>query len=300
MGVFISGLGRSVVDYCVLVEKYPENDQKTEAIDRFYGSGSPVPNALSQLAKWGHHVSLISKVGNDRDGRFFLDELKSSEVEINHVITSQQEVTPRAHIWVERGSGKRTIVLDRTIAPLSINELPYDELRASNFLLLDGYEADASIGAAKIVKDSGGKIILDAGSRRDRLDEQLKLADWIIVPLAFAKQVYGSTDLFEVVRDLKKMDSIGAIVTNGAAGCVACWDEFPNAQWFPAIPVEAVDTTGAGDMFHAGFIYGLANNLSVEQSIQWAAAAGALATTKLGGRGFLSTIDDVKNILSED
>jgi sulfofructose kinase len=295
----VVGVGRAVMDYCVLIEQYPEPDEKTEAVDRFYGSGSPVPNALCQLAVWDHNTSLVAKVGDDSDGTLFIDQVKSLGVNCEHVTRSSLERTPRAHIWVTKSSGSRTIVLDRDIAPLSQDLLPSTILERSNFLLLDGYEADVAIRAAQIVHVAGGEVILDAGNIRPRMEEQLALADWVIVPLAFAKAYFDGMDLFDVVRDLLSKGAKGAIVTNGAAGSVS-GVAGGNVEWIGSYPVKVVDTTGAGDIFHAGIIHGLINGWDLADTIKWASAAGALATTKLGGRGMLPTKSEVSALLLEN
>lgn len=291
----VIGIGRAVMDYAVLIPKYPDADQKTEALDRYYGSGSPVPNALCQLARWGWNTALNAGVGDDREGQDFISDLTSCSVNTGFVTRRAGQPTPRAYIWVEQGSGKRTVVLDRALAPLSIEDLPFESLRSSRFLLADGYESTANLAAMKAVRDGGGEVVLDVGAVREQMDEQLALCDWIIASLAFAKQRYGNLDLFQVVRELHAFGAKGTIVTNGAGGCVAAWDD--NVEWFRSFRVDTVDTTGAGDIFHAGFLHGLLKGWSVPSSVRWASAAGALSTMMLGGRGKLPDETEVQDLL---
>lgn len=293
----VIGVGRAVMDYSLLVEKYPNVDEKTVALDRFYGSGSPVPNALCQLAAWGVSTSLVAVVGNDRDGDFFRDQIESAGVEVEQLFTRQQEATPRAFIWVEKKSGRRTVVLDRDIAPLSPDELPSQSISSARFLLIDGVEADAAIASAQMIREAGGQVMLDAGSVRGRMEEQVALADWLIVPVGFIREWYGSVDLFQAAKDLCDLGPKAVVVTNGAAGSVAAWDG--RVEWFQAHRVEAIDTTGAGDVFHAGFLYGLIQHWNVSDCIRWASAAAALATTALGGRGCLPDKQQVEHLLEE-
>jgi len=295
----VIGVGRAVMDYAVLVTKHPVVDQKTEALDRFYGSGSPIPNALCQLAGWGWSTSLVAVVGDDRDGEEFLSCITSCCVNVDHVTRREGQPTPRAFLWVEKGSGRRTVVLDRALAPLSPRDLPSKELDHCRFLLADGYEADANLEAMERVRKAGGEVMIDAGSIRDKMDEQLAICDWIIVPLAFAKAYYGNTDLFEVARDLKSRGAKAAVVTNGAAGCVAAWGD--NTEWFRSYPMETVvDTTGAGDLYHAGFLHGLLKGWAIPSCIRWASATGALATTAFGGRGKMPSCDEVEELLNRE
>jgi len=285
------------MDYCVLVEKYPNVDEKTVALDRYYGSGSPVVNAICQLAVFNCDTRLIAAIGGDRDGERFAENIMGFGIDRDYLRIREQEATPRAFIWVEKQSGRRTVVLDRDIAPLSPDELPLNELESANFLLIDGVEADAAIAAAQIVRNAGGRTMLDAGAVREHMTEQLALTDYLIVPVAFVREWFGAMDLFQACRELLATGPQLVVVTNGAAGSVAAWEDA--TQWFPAYPVKSVDTTGAGDLFHAGYLYGLTQEWSVEECIRWASATAALGTTALGGRGHLPTIEEVRALLAE-
>lgn len=293
----IAGVGRAVMDYSLLVKSYPSVDEKTVALDRFYGSGSPVPNALCALASWGQQCAFTGVVGDDPEGSRFQQDISAYGVDAEYLHVRKQEATPRAFIWVEKSSGRRTIVLDRDIAPLSSGELPLSLLQSSHFLLIDGVEADAAIEAAKVVRSMGGQVMLDAGNVRDRMEEQITLADWLIVPITFIRAWFGGVDLFQAARDLRELGPKAVVITNGAAGCVAAWSE--DVRWFQAYPVKSVDTTGAGDLFHAGFLHGVSQGWQVPDCVRWASAAGALATTALGGRGCLPSKDEVERLLRE-
>ncbi|MBZ0264485.1 hypothetical protein K8I28_07435 [bacterium] len=292
----ILGVGRAVYDLVVVVPKYPEVDSKGNAIDRFRGTGSPVPNALSQLSLWGHDTSLVATIGNDYYGKLIKIELESTQVRSEHLKILADSETPTAHIWVEEKTGKRTIVLDRTIASLSPQDLPSDEIEQCDALLIDGWETEAAIEVAHEVRRNGGRVMLDAGAVRDRMETLLGLTDWIVVPVAFAKEFLKGQDLFEAVNNLRNFGSDLAIITNGAGGCVASWDD--STTWFPAFKTDTVDTTGAGDVFHAGIMHGMLNTWKMEQVIQFASAAAAIATTKLGGRGKLPIVQEIAKFLT--
>ncbi len=291
----VIGVGRAVYDRAVLLPKYPEADEKTEAVDRFEGAGSPVPNALAQLAVWGRRTKLVAHIGDDAEGERVVEDNASLGVDVADVRRLPGRRTPRAYLWVEQGSGRRTVVLDRDIAPLSPADLPLAELERCRALLIDGWEADAALAAARAVRAAGGLVVLDAGNIRPRTDEQLAVADVIAVPVAFARTYYGSRDLFDVARDLRGRGAEFAVVTNGAGGCVAAWGD--EVLWMPAYPAEVVDTTGAGDIFHAGLLHGLLNGWPHEATVRWASAAASLAVRALGGRGKLAGAEEVADLL---
>ena len=291
----VIGVGRAVYDYALMVDKYPKIDEKTEAIARYEGAGSPIPNALCQLAEWGKRVLMVARVGDDQEGNRFIQDLESHNVNAGTVLRIEGSRTPQAFLLVEKGTGKRTVVLDRTIAPLSPNELPFNDLRACRILHLDGWEADAALEAARSVHKAGGTVMLDAGNIRPRMAELLEATDWLVAPIAFIRSFYGEIDLFEAVRDLHGRGPRTAVVTNGAGGCVAAWDD--EISWFRAYSAKAVDTTGAGDLFHAGFLHGLLEGWQIPDCIRWAAATASIAVTALGGRGRLAKIGEVEDLL---
>lgn len=299
----VVGVGRAVYDHSLLVDKHPESNQKTVALDRWHGSGSPVPNALCQLAGWGWRTSLIAGIGDDQEGARIAEELTRTGVNTESLKTRSSSRTPTASIWVEQKTGHRTIVLDRDLAPLSPNELSSSAISNARCLLLDGWETEAALSAAKIAHDNEVEVVLDAGHVRPKIDELLALSSWIIVPVSFVRDYFENLDLFVVARELLAKgdaDTIkGVIITNGAGGCVAIKKD-GEAQWHPSYPVKAVDTTGAGDIFHAGFIHGLLREWDLESCVRWAAASAALSITALGSRGNLPAKEDVVNLLREN
>ncbi|GBE29306.1 putative sugar kinase YdjH [bacterium BMS3Bbin04] len=159
------------------------------------------------------------------------------------------------------------------------------------------------MSAAKIAHDNEVEVVLDAGHVRPKIDELLALSSWIIVPVSFVRDYFENLDLFVAARELLAKgdaDTIkGVIITNGAGGCVAIKKD-GEAQWHPSYPVKAVDTTGAGDIFHAGFIHGLLREWDLESCVRWAAASAALSITALGSRGNLPAKEDVVNLLREN
>ncbi len=293
----VVGVGRACFDYAVLLATYPDNNTKHEAIATFEGPGSPVPNALAQLSLWGHKTCLSAVVGNDPQGKQIVSENKKLGVDCDHMIERPEHRTPRAFLWIEQKTGKRTVVLDRTIAPLSPDELPCNELKSCAFLLMDGWEADANLEAARIVREHGGKVMFDAGAVRPRMEEQLQAVDYLIGPVTYSREMFGKMDLFQVVRRLRDYGPELVIITNGSAGCVAAWGD--QVQWLPSFKVDPVDTTGAGDLFHAGVLHGIIEGWDVPTCVRWASATAALGIGALGGRGKLPVKEEIEEFLKD-
>ena len=172
----IVGVGRSVLDRALLIDKHPEVNQKIIALDRWQGAGSPVPNALCQLSCWGWSASLQAVVGNDPEGEQIRSDLSGSDVHVDSLKVRTTSRTPTASIWVEKKTGHRTIVLDRDLAPLLTDELSLGLISSARCLLIDGWETEATLEAARIARDNDVEVVLDAGHVRDQMADLLDLA----------------------------------------------------------------------------------------------------------------------------
>lgn len=91
----VVGVGRAVMDSAVLLDQYPDVDSKVEALDRFHGAGSPVPNALCQLSRWGWQTALVAGVGDDPLGSSLVNELTSCSVNTDWLTRREGQRTPR-------------------------------------------------------------------------------------------------------------------------------------------------------------------------------------------------------------
>lgn len=300
----VFGVGRAVVDHAVLVDVHPPANSKTEARARWRGAGSPVPVALCQLSRWGWSCGLQAVVGDDPEGELVRREIGGEGVQVESLETRIGARTALASIWVEKQTAKRTVVLDRDLDPLSAKELSSRALQSARCLLIDGWESSAALKAASIARENNVTVVLDAGGVRDGMDQLLKCVDWLIVPVSFVKEYLGKTDLFTAAPVMRSRGpngrSSGVIITNGAGGCVAACGEEESAVWYRSYPIRPVDTTGAGDVFHAGIVHGLLKGWGPPMSIRWAAAAAALSTTELGARGRLASTDEIAQFLTEN
>ena len=108
------GLGLCALDYTFQVRNYPRLDDKIEAIAFTRQGGGPVPTALCSLSRLGVFTAFIGKCGKDVEGKAIRDELRRFGVNTSGLILDPDSRTPRAFIIVEKESGKRTVILDRT------------------------------------------------------------------------------------------------------------------------------------------------------------------------------------------
>jgi sulfofructose kinase len=292
------GVGLCALDYISIVGKFPGPDEKLDALHFSCQGGGPVPTALCALGHFGEKTSFIGKCGNDSEGKLIVAELKRFAVDTGGMVLDTYSRTPRAFIWVESETGARTVVLDRTeIADLAPEELSMDILSSCQFLLIDGRESKASLKAAHTAAKNGAQIILDVGSQRENIRELLPVVDYLVVSRKFAEPFAKETDPGKAAMKLLALGFKAVVVTLGEDGAVcAAEGEFFYQQ---AFKVDVVDTTGAGDVFHGAFIYGLSKDWELPAIIEFSCAAASLKCRRIGGRQGLPSVDEVIQFIEE-
>ncbi|MBE9529093.1 MAG: sugar kinase, partial [Proteobacteria bacterium] len=188
-----------------------------------------------------------------------------------------------------------------TVAPLKANEVTAPFIKGKDFLLLDGLMPDASIKAATIAKSVGVPVMLHAGSLRPGMEELIPLCDYVVASEGFAR-AYGKTPSAALGRLVAAGASV-ATVTLGSRGSVTAdsrgGEKRPKRFKTPAFKVTAVDSTGAGDVFHGAYIYGLLRGWPLEQTVKFASATAALKCTSAGGRSGIPTLSAVNRFIRE-
>lgn len=285
-------LGYACIDHLFVVRRFPNRGQKVRIGNSMMICGGQAATAASALQRWGIPVRCIARVGDDHEGELIREELTLDGVATDSILGTVRTKTQHASICIDALSGERTIFWERNprldLHPLDLN---HEWFRSIDWLLIDGHEVDADIQAAQWVKASGGRVVLDAeeiGPQRDRL---LPLVDVCIASSDFGSREFGISDPIKTLDCLSGF-GIGVVgVTLGAEGVVAR----AGAETFtiPGRSVTAIDTTGAGDIFHAGYLYGMIQNWIPIECLQFANCAAGLSCRVLGGRPGIPPIDEV-------
>ncbi len=281
------GIGLAVRDVSVLVDRYPEPDEKMRARELHESGGGPAPTALVTLARLGRKTALSATVGDDAVGRFILDGLLRENVDVGAVSVRKDFVSPTSVILVE--SGRRTIMepprgVDFPLDWDDVRKLPLENASA---LLVDARVVEVQIRAARIVRKAGGLVVLDCGHPRDGVDELMVESDIAIVSSTYPAALLGDeVNVEEFLRQVhERLPRTGpaiAGVTLGPLGCVILSQEgFLRAE---ALKVQAIDTTGAGDVFHGAFLHAFLKTHSVESSARFANAAAGRKCEGMTGR----------------
>lgn len=289
----VAGIGQCSLDFLFTVDQYPKEDVKCECRDFRVEGGGPVATALVALARWGVATRFCGVVCSDEFGREILDGLAREGVDPRGVVVRPSGVSQFAFICAVPRSGSRTIFWRRPeAAPLEPQEIPPDFLRNASVLHLDGLFSEASLYAARQARDMGIPVVLDAGSVRPGMMPLVTLTDHLICAEHFARQFDPQASVGDALQRLKALGPSVVSVTLGNRGSVSLWEDIP---WYlPALKVPVLDTTGAGDVFHGGYIWGLLQGLSPAECLRWATVAAGLACRSLGGRSGIPCVQEVK------
>ncbi len=279
----IFGLGQCSLDCIGKVDAYPPPDVKCEFTGMVIQGGGPVATALVALSRWGLSCYFAGLAGDDLFGRLIRESLAEEAVRTDGLVMREGRLSQFAFIAAEPAKGRRTIFWHRpTGAEIRPDEIDAEALRRSRVLHTDGLFMEAALFAARTAREAGIPVVVDAGTLRDGMLELARLSDCFIASETFARALTGGDQPLEACRKLSALGPRVAGVTLGERGYVALAEGRVIQR--PAYAVEAVDTTGCGDVFHAGFTYGLARGWTAEKSLDLGAWAAARVSLQMGGR----------------
>jgi sulfofructose kinase len=280
----VFGLGQCALDHIGRVDPFPDLDTKAELLENLViAGGGPVATALVALTRWGWSCTLASVVGDDDAGARILASLEEERIDLRGVVTRPGGASQFAFVAVEARGGQRTIFWRRpTGQPLRPDEVDGERLRSSRIFLTDGLQIESSLAAARVARDARVPVVVDGGTLRDGMLDLVRLADVAIVSERFATQLVGGDDPRGACRRVAELGPTLAGVTLGARGWVALDEQ--RALEGAAYRVEAVDTTGCGDVFHAGFVHGELCGWPRARSLDFAAWAASRVALAVGGR----------------
>src|SRR5262249_48014357 len=290
-------LGLNAVDHLVLVPHYPEFNTKIQFIEHRLAPGGQSATAMAALSRLGLKTRYIGNVGSDRLGRFQLESLRADGIEASGVRIIEQAETQTAFIIVDQLSGERTVIWSRD-PRLEIDPTTIDEkaVTSGRVLHLDGHNVQASIAAARLAKSAGVPTCLDIDNIYPDAAQLLPLIDFLISSSTFPARMTGAPDLESALRKLHQ-------VYGSPFVAATLWDRGVVAYfrgeyiYSPAFKIDCRDTTGAGDAFHGGFLYGVLAGYPVEATLRYANAVAGLKCRDLGARTALPSRNDVSEFL---
>jgi ribokinase len=277
----VFGIGQCSLDHLGLVASYPPPDVKCEFSNLLVQGGGPAATALVALKRWGADCHIAGVLGDDGFGAQIKALLAAEGIDTSGLQVRKQHQSQFAFIASEPALARRTIFYQMpTGEPLRPEEINIDILLKSQALHTDGLFTEASLFACRKAKKAGIPVIVDAGTLRDGMLEMAKLSNCFVTSEVFSS-AFAETPA-ETCRKLAGMGVRLPGVTLGKKGYVALVDgRFIEKEAYPA---QAIETTGCGDVFHAGLIHGILQGWDAEKCLDLGAWAAARVSEQMGGR----------------
>jgi sulfofructose kinase len=292
----VVGFGCNTHDHVCVVSGPPRLDGKQQVRRYFQQPGGQIPTALVALQRWGLRTAYVGCFGDDEGGRLQRASLEREGVDVSGAHQRPGVGSHVSVIFVDEGSGERGILWHRPDElALRREELDRRMLTAGRVLFMDAEDLDNAIVAARWAKEDGVLVVLDMDEPGQRSAEMLALADVVVVPAGFPEKLTGIGDIHTALRSMGGMGPALVAVTLGRGGAMAF--EGNRISHVPVFPVRVVDTTAAGDLFHAGCIYGLLRSWSTARALRFAAAAAALECDGLGGVAAIPPLERVQALV---
>lgn len=294
------GFGLNAVDHLIVVPEYPAFDTKMRLLEHKQSAGGQTASAMVALRRLGLNTAYAGRFGSDIEGQFGLQSLIDEGVNCDFAEVIEDARNQIAFITIDARSGERTIVWDRDDRlAYKPEEAPSAFGSLGRVLHLDAHDPPACVRVAKAAKSSGTIVSADIDNVYEGLPELLPLIDILIGSKEFPRRVTGITGERAALIELR--DRYGCAVvgmTIGAAGAVVyCEGEFIESRGYQA-PGGCRDTTGAGDAFHAGFLYGFLTGEDLETSLKLGNAVAAMKCSALGARTALPTRTELDAFLN--
>jgi sulfofructose kinase len=294
------GFGLNAVDYLIVAPEFPQFDTKTRFLEFAQAAGGQTATAMVGLQRLGLRTSYAGRFGSDREGEFGLQSLRDEDVDTEFVEIIEDSRTQTAFIIIDARTGERTILWDRDRRlNYSENDAPLDFGTRGRILHLDAHDPAACALVARAARASGTIVSVDVDNIYNRLPELLPLTDVLISSSEFPKRLTGIADERGALMEIKARYGCPVVgMTRGVRGAIILCDGiFIECPAF-AVPGGCRDTTGAGDAFHAGFLYGLLTNETIEASLRMGCAVASLKCRALGARTALPSLAELKDFLA--
>ena len=293
------GFGTNAVDYLIQVPEYPAYNSKIEFDDYIQLAGGEIASTMVGLRRLKMKTAYIGRFGADAAGDFGLQTLIDENVNVEYAERVEGARTQIAFIVIDRRTGERTVIWKRdkklSYAP---EEAPIDIVKRTKIFHATPHDAAACALLAKEAKENGAIVSIDIDNIFEGLTEMLPLVDIFISSAEFPERLIGISDRKNALREIKTRFGCPIVgMTLGDKGSlILCGDNFIETCGY-AVPSGCKDTTGAGDAFRVGFLFGLLKGESIETAAKMANAVAALKCREIGARTALPDENELRELM---
>ncbi len=294
----VVGVGASCIDLVCRVPVFPEAGtarSKVRIGEQHRACGGQVATALATCASLGLRASYVGAIGDDDDGARVLAELASRGIGTSGVRVVECP-TATAILLIDE-AGERLVLWrrhpDLVMGPDATIERSVEHARLVH---VDDVDVEASIQAARLARERGIPVTCDIDHVAGRTKDLLSLVSMPVLAEHVPAALTGESDPERALRLLGRGRSQPIVVTLGARGAMALADD--EILMCPGFPVQAADTTGAGDVFRGGFITALLRGEALPDVMRFANAAAAVSCTRVGAMAGVPTREEVEALLA--
>jgi sugar/nucleoside kinase (ribokinase family) len=296
----VLGFGAVAVDDLIYVDHHPLPDSKMLVRAKRREGGGLTGTALVAVARLGAKAAYCGVLGDDELSRFTIQELEREGVDCTPILHRAEARPIHSIVIVDLSTGQRSILAyPGGMIERQPEELTEDLIASCRVLFVDQTVIEGALHATKVAHAHGIPVVADIEFTADpRSPDLIRQVDHLIIGINLARQLTGEEDPATMVRSLAHAGRACCAVTAGERGC---WyaEHDGKVRHFPAFPVQVVDTTGCGDVFHGAYAACIAQGESVDVAIQVATAAAGLKATRPGGRSGIPSRAMVDQFLRE-
>ncbi|MBZ5584667.1 MAG: ribokinase [Acidobacteriia bacterium] len=292
----VVGVGLNATDTLLIVRRFPAYAGKAPFQEEVVAAGGQVASALAACSRLGLRTKYIGAVGDDERGRIQMESLREAGVDAADVKVRKGCATQSAYIIVDAATGERTVFWRRDdCLRIDPEEISAEQIACGRLLHIDGHDTPAVARAAAIARAHGIPVTVDVDTIYHGFERVLPNVDYLVASSEFPAAWTGESDPFKALETLQNEYGMKvAAMTLGAHGALA--RENGRFHYSPAFVVSAVDTTGAGDVFHGAFCYAVLQGMPMREALDFSNAMAALNCTALGARGGIRGLEEIRSL----
>lgn len=286
-------IGHSTYDITLPVNEYPKENLKYRIDKKIECGGGPASNGAYLLAKWGMDTSIISVVGDDYYGEKIMEDFIQIGADTKYLEKRKEHNTSSSYIIANMSNGSRTIITSKK-TPIRSLKQPINI--QTDLILIDGEHPDTA--KEVLLKNKTAISILDAGRLNDDTKMLGKMVTYVVCSKDFAEEFADTkidytniNTIISIYEKLRAYFNTNIIITLEDKGSFTEIDG--KYEQLPSIKVTAVDSTGAGDIFHGAFTYFIGNKYPLREAIKYASITGAISVTRIGSRYSIPKLEEV-------
>jgi sulfofructose kinase len=291
--VDIVGVGLNATDTLIRLPHFPAFNSKVEFRVSEVLPGGQVATAVTACARWGLRARYVGKIGDDPAGELQKQKMQEAGIEAHWVVVPDCQ-SQSSFILVDEPSGERTVLWKRDPRlELRPQEVQRDWVTAARLLHVDGHDCAGAAAAARYARAAHIPVTADLDNLYPGVEALLENVDYAIASREFPSRISGENDLFVSLPVLAARFGCRLTAATLGADGVLAWDG-ARFHYSPAFDVKPVDTTGSGDVFHAGFAFALLRGDGLASALQFSCAAAGLACLGLGARGGIANLEEIE------